>query len=230
MPEQRKTSPCQPAGSADRLAALETKTSMDPYNTVLVERQIALHAESKLPRPKRFEYLSALGLRTPLHGTVQQVVEQISSEWMLTLTGGAGQHMFHTMFDLMVYGEHSRVMPMGLAIKQAAGAYYCEFIPPGSRSWSYMQVGIRRWWLQWDGPERSDSHLGTCQILGEEEPGYHPRISLPTFAIECIPGQYLWAIDFDPAPELNDTPLVSALTPAQYADLIEGALRRPQPR
>jgi hypothetical protein len=201
---------------------------MERYYSGLANLGIQFHRGHKRPRAERFKYLESLGFQTPLHGTVVEVVNRIKRGWLLDLE----THTYSTgCLEVVVYaGQYKQAMSLDRALEDCPESYSSEFIERGkesSLSHEFIQIGNRRWLVEWQSPDHYDSrNTGVGRILAELEEGYHPQVKLPAFGIEFVPGDHLWAVDFNPAPEIQNTPIADVLTPQEFANLVLSAQRK----
>lgn len=185
-----------------------------------------------ISRREMFTYFNELDLKTPVHGTVRDVVACLQESF--DEQGRATQDLFlEHLVDLVVYldeYQHAGEGKVKLSAKAALEAYpdhYCsEYIPATAsgtgESLRYLQVGIRKWWIRYwsENDWRSNAGEGDWEVLCEEKRGYHPRIKYPMFAIDFVrAGKHLCAIDFNVAPGLG--PLNGIVSPWDIVALVK---------
>ena len=64
------------------------------------------------------------------------------------------------------------------------------------------------------------------KVIEEGPRGYHAVITEPPFAIDFVPAQELYAIDYNVGPRLAGTGMANILSPAQVVDMMREALTR----
>jgi len=199
-------------------------------------------------RREIFHRLEMLGLRTPPHGTVTQLVTW-REEYMYQLFSETviARQALENLEDLVVYtdeyahaGEGKIRLSIPEALENYPNAYASLYIPQNPTgtgiSFRYLQVGKRRFWIRYTSSNDWRSNSGDVQIdfLTEESPGYHPKISEPLFAIDFLPygqgSERLLAIDFNTAPVLRGTGIDHKLSSREVYDLIHDAMVRSCPK
>ncbi len=102
-----------------------------------------------------------------------------------------------------------------------------EYIPePRGVSWRYLQVGLKRFWLEYRNPGGWRSNVGDdvdVSVFCQETDGLHPFFRLPLFAIDFVPGQKLWAVDLNVAPGVRGSGVEKVLSGMDAAASIEEA-------
>ncbi|WP_144402114.1 hypothetical protein [Geoalkalibacter subterraneus] len=189
-----------------------------------------------MSRRQMFAFLQKLGLRTPRHGLVEDLVSALThdcEDWPKDLQ----RRFLDQAVDVVIYhdeqahcGEGKQKISAGKALDLYPDTYASEFIPSvagrGSVSLRYLQVGQRRWWLRyWSQDDwRSNAGEGDCEILCEEKPGRPHEINDPLFAVDFIrAGKKLYAIDFNIAPGL--APLNGLLLPSEVVSQISSFIQ-----
>lgn len=155
-------------------------------------------------------------------------------EWMfIEGSTGAGRISLRAWEDsteLVLYEGGAQRVPLSVAMEMSPEAYCAEYIPPLEPTiavvWRYLQVGKRRWWLEYRNPSGWRAEDGTARILGEEPEAYHPAFPHPMFSLDFVPGQYLYAIGMHTAPRLAGTGIEKLLEPAQVVELLGQAMAR----
>lgn len=186
-----------------------------------------------MPRREMLEYLQALGLRVPAFGRMADVYEKMRQRYeFLNLDG------FVERFGMVVVhldetahrGEGKIRLPLRDAIEQYPDHLVVEHIPATpsglGASWRYLQVGDKRFWLEYFSRDDWRSNCGDVQIqvLSREEDGYHPRIKAPLFAVDFVWGDTIYAIDYNIAPGVAGTGVESILPAREAADAIKAAV------
>lgn len=188
-----------------------------------------------LDRRSMLDFLHSRGFRTPRYGTVEEIVPRLLAEFDECIQQMAAE----SIVDIVVHTDQTVHCGEGKVKLSAAEALVkypqhlgVEYIPAtmsgSGRSLRYLQVGNRRWWLEyWSLNDwRSNVGEGGCRIITEEIPGYHHAwINQVMFAIDFVPaGSHLYAVDFNIAPGL--APLQDVLTPNEVVGLLKGAWAR----
>ena len=184
-------------------------------------------SEGGMNRRDILKFLDSVGLRTPIHGTVGEVTEK-----MLKELPSLPLNAIIKIWTVVVYvdenkhrGDGKLNISMEEALKNYLDYYCTEFIPvlpsTGSMSMRYLQVGKRKRWLRyWSSDWRSNYGRDVkIEVLCEEEKGYHPKIKYPLFAVDFLPANKLYAVDFNIAPSLD--PLKELITPKEVVREIE---------
>lgn len=96
-------------------------------------------------------------------------------------------------------------------------------------TWRYLQVGDKRFWLEYRSNDSWRSNYGDVKIevLSQEKDGFHPRFEYPLFAVDFIPdipGEGFVACDFNIAPEIRGTGVENILPAKEAADAIKRAI------
>lgn len=142
------------------------------------------------------------------------------------------------MLQVVTYDQADQafaLIPAATAM-QGNNVFCSEYISPGKGSpaivWRYIQVGIRRFWLEIQHPTDWRATAPGCiaRLLYEDDPRYHRLINEPLFAIDFIPERHLYAIGWCAAPLLRGTIIEKLLSPTDIARLIHGALIRNNPK
>ena len=191
-------------------------------------------ASGGMPRREAFQYMAGLGLRVPRHGKVRDLVPVLLAEMPDDLRPYAATHLI----DCVVYLDersHCGEGKIKLSADEAMVSYpdlLCsEHLPAtasgNGRSLRYLQVGDRKWWIEYRSANDWRSNAGevTTTVLAEEAAGYHPNIDRPLFAIDFVPAaDGLYAVDFNTAP--GCAPLNGLIRASEICHLIEGAMRK----
>jgi hypothetical protein len=166
-----------------------------------------------MSRREMFTFMEGIGMSVPTHGIVKNIANRLLAEFDVEdLRDIAAEHLI----DLVVYineqahrGEGKLRMPAAEALQRFPDHYCSEFIPATQtgvgHSLRFLQVGARKWWLEyWSEDDwRSNVGEGGVKILCEAEPGYHPKVEQAMFAIDFVKAAgRLYAIDYNIAPGL----------------------------
>jgi len=183
-------------------------------------------------RCQMLEYLQSLGLRVPVFGSVRDVYEQLRRKHG-SVTG------FDIIAEVVVYLDemaHRGEGKVKLLLRDAVEKYpdrlaaeYIPALPSGlGVSWRYLQVGDKRFWLEYVSRDDWRSNCGDVQIrvLSRERDGYHERIRHPLFAVDFVPANGLYAVDFNTAPQIRGTGVEHLLSACEAAKAIKKAIAR----
>lgn len=187
-----------------------------------------------MDRRSMLDFLHSKCFRTPTYGTVEEIVPRLLAEFDESIQQMAAE----SIVDIVVHTDptvHCGEGKIKISAAEALDKYPqhlgVEYIPATKsgfgRSLRYLQVGIRRWWLEyWSLSDwRSNVGEGDCRIITEETPGYHAWINKAMFAIDFVSaGSHIYAIDFNIAPNLS--PLQGVLTPHEVVGLLKEAWGR----
>lgn len=196
-------------------------------------REFYRTSRNNMSRPDMLAFMESKGLLVPRYGLAKDLVPRMMTEdfpdWDQETLQAASLHLIDVIVftDLFAHrGEGKIRMSAGLAQLSYPNNFAVEYIPPTKTglgvSFRYLQVGNRRWWLQyWSNQDwRSNIGDGEVLVLGEEQPGYDPRFKYPMWAIDFIfAGHKQYAIDFNTAPGLK--PLREAVTPSEVVNLLK---------
>jgi hypothetical protein len=178
---------------------------------------------SGMKRSEALKYLGSLGLRVPIFGRVKDLPRLIDN--------------YPQVADVVIYldetahrGEGKIKMPLMEALEKYPdhlATEYIQVLPAfAGYSWRYLQVGDKRFWLQYFSSNDWRSNCGQVEIkiLSKEKDGYHPTIKYPLFAIDFLPAGHLYAVDFNIAPQLNGTGIEDILSSREAAEAIKKAV------
>ncbi|WPA89611.1 hypothetical protein MTATph1_CDS0124 [Moorella phage MTATph1] len=163
--------------------------------------------------------MSYLGFDVPVFGTVKELSQRPGLVNVVVYT----DEMAHC-------GEGKLMMPLARAIKQYPDNLATEYIPVSHNvnrgvSWRYLQIGSKYVWLKYESDDwRSNFGNVKISILGIIGDGYHPKIRLPLFAIDFIPANHVYAIDFNTAPQIRGTGIENILPAREAAEVIKRAV------
>lgn len=187
-----------------------------------------------MDRRSMLDILNSRGLRTPTYGCVKEIVPKLLSDYdesiQLMATESIIEVIVHT--DPTAHaGEGKIKLSAAEALDKYPRHLGVEYIPAtmngSGRSLRYLQVGSRRFWLEYTSISdwRSNVGEGNCRVITEEAPGYHPRFDQAMFAIDFAPaGRHLYALDYNIAPGL--APLRDILRPSEVVELLKLAMER----
>lgn len=173
-----------------------------------------------MPNATTMLYLDSIGLVTPTHGRVQELVPVVIER------SGMPEAIAEKLFELVVYvDEYSDIDTDMLrlncrdALARYPEAYASVFIPSypglGGSSLRYLRLGMRAFWLRYTSKDDWRSHSGQVQIelLGEEpRTGQAHAIPYPLFAIDFVKSDRLYAVGLDIAPRLQGTGIEHLIT------------------
>lgn len=179
---------------------------------------------SGMKRSEALRYLSSLGLMVPTFGKVRDLPRLIDG-------------YFHQLTDVVVYldetahkGEGKVKMPLSEALEKYPdhlATEYIQVLPAfASCSWRYLQVGDKRFWLQYFSRNDWRSNCGEVEIkvLSKEKDGYCPSIKYPLFAVDFLPAGHLYAVDFNISPQIRGTGIEDILPSREAAEAIKRAV------
>ena len=174
-----------------------------------------------MPRSTMLLYLESIGMSTPAHGPVQDLVPVITDRAAMP------QEIALQLFELVVYLDeyvHTPESQIRISCKEALehypDAYAHVYIPSpvglGSSSLRYLRIGMRQFWLRYTSRNDWRANYGDVkvEILCEEQraSGRH-IIPYPLFAIDYIQTDRLYAVDLNVAPQLAGTGIEHYMTP-----------------
>ncbi len=186
-----------------------------------------------MPRSTMLLYLDSIGLATPLHGRVQELVP------VITERSGMPQRIAEELFEVVVYedehlhtGKGKRKLSCRDALAQFPEAYASVFIPShpgkGGTSLRYLRVGMRQFWLRYTSHDDWRSNCGevSVELLGEEEPAETPhQIPYPLFALDFVKADRLYAVDLNIAPRVGGTGIEGCLSAPEFYQEITAKMR-----
>lgn len=192
-------------------------------------------------RREMYAFLEQAGYHTPRHGTVEEMAELLTREWQ-EMNVPVSNQVVRQMTELVVYaaershGGDNHLISIDDALNFFPHHYCTEYVrtQPSGLGWTlqYLQIGDRHWWLSYTSSNNWRSNVGDfkVEVIEEGPRGYHAVIMEPLFAIDFVPAQELYAIDYNIGPKLAGTGMENILSPAQVVDLIRMALARNQNR
>ncbi|MEP7342629.1 MAG: hypothetical protein ABI977_33180 [Acidobacteriota bacterium] len=190
-------------------------------------------------RREMYTFLEQAGYRVPRNGMVEKMATRLARDWQ-EMNVPVSEQVVRQMTELVVYaterghGGDTHLVSIDDALSFFPHHYCTEYIKvqPSGLGWTlqYLQIGDRHWWLSYASSDNWRSNVGDFKIeIIEEGPrGYHATITEPLFAIDFIPAQDLYAIDYNIGPKLAGTGIEDILSPAQVIDLIRAALTHNQ--
>lgn len=197
---------------------LQLKTDFHDYYDHWFDREGQIFkrmSHSGISRREMFEFFEQIGLKTPPHGTPEQIFNTLSEQdkEVEELFQKQDMNFFHTVVYLdetAHRGEGKLLIPLTKAMRKYPNVF-CSFYYPtllvGSTSLRYLQIGDKIFWLRYTSDDwRSNYGNVNIEVLSQEKDGFHPKIDLPVFAIDFIRGHdFMWAIDFNIAPGIKGT-------------------------
>lgn len=203
------------------------------------------YSRNDMPRDVMLRYLESIGCKTPLHGTVVDVVSRVCNnklciEEFCCLNAGVSNcscddicnNGFVVVYDDMFAhcGDGKRLLSFNEALEMCPNSYCTLFIPGNENragsSLRFLQVGNRKFWLKYWSFEdwRSNVGDGDCVVLSECINESYPVYGYPVFAIDFIfaGNSIMYAIDFNTAPGLK--PLQDIMSPTDVYTEIKKAI------
>lgn len=195
---------------------LQLKTDFHDYYDHWFDREGQIFermSHSGMSRREMFDFFEQIGLKTPPHGTPEQIFNTLS-EQDKEAEDFAQKHDMN-FFHVVVYldetahrGEGKILVPLIEAIQKYPNAFCSLYYPTlllGSTSLRYLQIGDKVFWLQYTSDDwRSNYGNVKIKVLSHEKDKFHSKINLPLFAVDFIFGpNFIWAIDFNIAPEVK---------------------------
>lgn len=175
------------------------------------------HSSSGMSRSEMFDFLEQIGVKTPPHGSPQQVFNQI---------GDSTSSVVVYINQYAHRGEGKILLPILEAIQKYPShlcSLYYPTLPTGSESFRYLQIGDKRYWLRYTSSDWRSNYGDTqIEILSQKEDGFHSNINLPLFAIDFITDCKIFcAIDFNIAPGVRHTGIEDILPAKEAAAAIK---------
>jgi|GEM_PF-1360121 len=216
---------------------LQLQSNYRDWYDFAFERQGEVYRRFDYEGPNRRQMLvmfETSGLPVPRHGLVRDLIPRLAAEFDPQIRAQA----LLQVAEVVVYLDESQHAGEGKIKVQAAEAlerypdhYASEFhtaTPNGKgKTFRYLQVGNRRWWLLYWSEDDWRSNAGDCdcRLLCEEVSLYDPLFRYPMFAIDFLPKDNApyWAIDFNLAPGLK--PLQGLVSGSEIVDLLAVAVR-----
>lgn len=187
-----------------------------------------------VPRYKMFYIFDEVGIPTPIHGLVQDVVAMLRSKLVGLSHEEQETILSHGFGEVIVYtNEYGHAGKGKVAVGYPENVlfcpnYYCSqrlyCNPP--KTLRYLQIGRRKWWLQYTGKidQWMSNYEPDIKILCEEASRkYNKVFKYPLFAIDFV----LWgfppdvrAVDFNAAPGMKGTGMENLISPQEVHTLI----------
>jgi hypothetical protein len=186
-------------------------------------------------RREMYALLEQAGYCVPRHGTVEEVAAHLIRECQ-EKDVPMSERVVRQMTEVVVYsterehGADNHLVSIDDALTFFPGHYCTEYIraQTSGLGWTlqYLQIGERHWWLSYTSSNNWRSNVGDAKVeVIEEGPrGYHGTITEPLFAIDFVPAQKLYAIDYNIGPKLADTGIEVVLPPGKVIELICASL------
>ena len=208
---------------------LQLKTDFHDYYDHWFDREGQIFermSHSGMSRREMFGFLEQIGLKTPPHGTPEQIFNTLSEQDKEA--EDLGQTHDINFFHVVVYldetahrGEGKILVPLTEAMQKYPNAFcslYYQTLLLGSTSLRYLQIGDKIFWLRYTSDDwRSNYGNVNIKILSQEKDKFHSNIYLPLFAVDFIFGpDFTWAIDINIAPGVKGTGVENIL-PAKEA-------------
>ena len=189
-----------------------------------------------MSRPEMLTYMEKLGLEVPQHNYLKNIYGRVAP------TGVHSERVVVYLDNHSHRGENKVVMTKRQALEEHPDCYVADYVNYAvpimckvnpehgrhrSQSLRYLQIGTRKFWLEYwsDTDWRSNCGEGGVEVICEEAPGYHPKITWPLFAIDFVVTRYRWqqplAVDFNIAPGLRGTGIEDIIRGPEAADLIK---------
>ncbi len=179
-------------------------------------------------RREMFSLLEQYGFRTPPHGLVKDVsgmwwdlenrwVRQVVMYENETVHRGEGKTLIHE-HRLRWDGCLTRIPALDRLHNLYCSAYVGSYPPKPGLSWRLLQVGKRRFWIEYQAEEdwRSNVGDGDITLLGEEDPFACGKLPYPLYAVDFVIGKEAYAIDLNIAPGVRGTGVERLLTPREF--------------
>lgn len=188
-----------------------------------------------------------LGLKVPTHGLVKELYTNLLKNFSSAEEFKASK--VHDHYKVVVYhdikahrGDGKSLMTATEANEKYPDAYGSQYLPSRldkPKSWRYLAIGHRHFWMEFTSNDTWRSNAGEVDIKMFTRPETEQAdrvygvdliakgIKLPLFAIDFVPpsthgsSQHLTAVDFNVSPGLRGTPVENELDPSEVASLIE---------
>lgn len=186
-------------------------------------------ATEGMPRREMFAFFNRLGLGTPRHGLVREVVPAILTEYAESMP----KDLVSEMSQVVVYtdenahrGEGKELLSLRDALRLTPDHYCSEYVLSNAlglgESMRLLQVGQKSWWIRSSSYTdwRSNCGEGCEKVITAEHFTYNCKINLPLWAIDfvSVDGVPKCAVDFNSAPGL--APLRGILAPRDVYSLL----------
>lgn len=183
-----------------------------------------------MSRPDMLSFLKSLGLKVPFFGRVKNVYEYMLCKYDHIPYADSIAFVVVHLDERAHCGEGKINVPLNEAIEKYPDRFGVEYIPAQPSglglSWRYLQVGDKIFWLQFASKNDWRSNCGEVdiKILSQEKDGYHKRIKYPLFAVDFIPADNLYAVDFNISPQIRGTGVEELLPAREAAEAIKRAI------
>lgn len=189
----------------------------DVYNVGLTFERMSTGGMS---RRGMLEYMQSIGIRVPIFGITQEILYSQNKQPSVVVV---------YMDEFSHRGEGKVRLTLAEAASEYPDKLVIEYIPSytdmGSKSLRYLQVGDKRFWLEYSSTNDWRSNCGdvSIRILSREPDGYHKKIGLPLFAIDFVEDVkgILYAVDFNIAPGIKGTGVENILSAMVVAESIK---------
>ncbi|BDB12868.1 hypothetical protein [Acidithiobacillus ferrooxidans] len=177
-----------------------------------------------MSRPAMFVAFESVGLNTPRHGLVRDLIPELKKEY-----AGYCEHLnlkvvVHTS-EYAHAGEGKELLAYDQAMKKRRNAFAVEFIPTAlgnnhATSYRYLRVGTRVFWMEYESQDDWRSNCGDCSVkyLSESADTVTAEAVFfresPLLALDFLKvGQKMLAIDLNVAPGLRGTGIEKIMKP-----------------
>lgn len=124
--------------------------------------------DERADRASRFDFMSKLGLKTPLYGKIKELIPSLLERDQI-LTDCPG---IEDVFEVIVYLPEEKNNKIRLTYRQAIKRYPnhfgCEYIPSSPSgvgvSWEYICIGTSAFWLQRSSSNNWQANKGNNRI------------------------------------------------------------------
>jgi len=189
-------------------------------------------------RIEQFALLEGMGLSTPPHGLVKDVMEiwwEAEQHWVrwlvvyhdLNAHGGDGKRLTQTS-RFKWDGCISRLEELDRQCNTLfCSAYVGRFGAPSwtGVSWRMLQVGMHRFWIEYRAKDdwRSNCGEGDCEVFQVElDIGPHFGMDRPLFAVDFVLGKATaYAVDLNFAPGIRGSGVEKYLSPKAAVEAIK---------
>jgi hypothetical protein len=199
----------------------------DVYDASIVFERMS---RGGMSRPEMLSFLKSLGLKVPFFGRVKDVYKYMLRKYEdIPYVDSILSVVVH-LDERAHCGEGKVQIPLCEAMEKYPDCFAVEYIPAQPSglglSWRYLQIGNKIFWLEFASRNDWRSNCGQVDIkvLSREQDGYHERIKYPLFAVDFIPADNLYAVDFNIAPQIRGTGVEELLPAREAAEAIKRAI------
>tara|TARA_Y100001973_G_C5146854_1_gene305856 strand:- start:198 stop:905 length:708 start_codon:yes stop_codon:yes gene_type:complete len=194
------------------------------------ELTLSRRRDSRLDRASRFEFLTKMGLKTPLYGKVKELIpELLTRDQILTDCPG-----LEDVFEVIVYfpGEDENKVRVTYreAIEQYPEHFAAEYIPTSPAGfgvcWEYVCIGMRPFWLQHASSDNWQANKGTTRVRLSVVEKQRPMFE-ETMLVDCVFStkfivlrNRMVAINYHTSPILKGTPVQNVMDSGEAAESI----------